>query len=90
LSLQLYNFALAYAMRKVQENNLGLDMNGINQVLAYADDVNLIGDDTRSTERNAGVLLNVYKDIGLAVNIGKIKYMEIGRHRGMIAMSKSR
>ena len=79
-----------YVINKVQENNLGLDMNGINQVLAYADDVNLIGDDTRSTERNAGVLLNVYKDIGLAVNIGKIKYMEIGRHRGMIAMSKSR
>ena len=25
------------------------------------------------------VLLNAYKDIGLAVNIGKTKYMEIGR-----------
>ena len=25
------------------------------------------------------------KDIGLAVNIGKTKYMKIGRHRGMIA-----
>ena len=25
------------------------------------------------------------KDIGLAVNIGKTKYMEIGRHRGIIA-----
>ena len=25
------------------------------------------------------------KDIGLAVNIGKTKYMEIGRHRGVIA-----
>ena len=25
------------------------------------------------------------KDIGLAVNTGKTKYMEIGRHRGMIA-----
>ena len=29
--------------------------------------------------------LNACKDIGLAVNTGKIKYMEIGRHRGMIA-----
>ena len=26
-----------------------------------------------------------YKCIGLEVNTGKIKYMEIGRHRGMIA-----
>jgi hypothetical protein len=25
------------------------------------------------------------KDIGLAVNTGKTKYMEMGRHRGMIA-----
>ena len=57
-------------------------MNGTHQVLAYADDVNLIGDDIRTIER---ILLNACKDIGLAVNIGKTKYMEIGRHRGMIA-----
>ena len=49
-------------------------------VLFYADDVNLI----RTIERNADVLLNACKDFGLAVNIGKTKYMEIGRHRGMI------
>jgi hypothetical protein len=35
--------------------------------LAYEDDVNLIGDDIR-IERNADVLLNACKDIGLAVN----------------------
>jgi len=31
------------------------------------------------------VLLNACKDIGLAVSTGKTKYMEIGRHRGVIA-----
>ena len=31
------------------------------------------------------MLLNACKDIGLAVNMGKTKYMEIGRHRGMVA-----
>ena len=31
------------------------------------------------------MLLNACKDIGLAVNIGKTKYMEIGRHRGVMA-----
>ena len=36
-------------------------MNGIHQVLAYADDVNLIGDDIRTIERNADVLLNACK-----------------------------
>ena len=60
-------------------------MNGTHQLLAYADDVNLIGDGTRTIERNADVLLNICKDIGLAVNIGKTKYMEIGRHQGIIA-----
>ena len=31
------------------------------------------------------MLLNACKDIGLAVNTGKSKYMKIGRPRGMIA-----
>jgi hypothetical protein len=50
-----------------------------------ADDVNLIGVDIRSIERNANVLLNACKDFGLAVNTGETKYMEIGRHRGVNA-----
>ena len=33
---------------------------------------------------NPDVLLNACKGIGLAVNIGKTKYMELGRHRGMM------
>ena len=48
-----------------------LDMNGTHQVLAYANDVNLIGDDIRTIERNADVLLNSCEDIGLAVNTEK-------------------
>ena len=30
------------------------------------------------------MVLNACKDIGLAVNTRKTKYMDIGRHRGMI------
>ena len=30
------------------------------------------------------MLLNACKDVGLAVNTGETKYMEIGRHRGVI------
>ena len=72
LSPLLFNFALEYAIRKVQETNLGLDMNGPHQVSVYADDVNLIGEDFRTMERNSDVLLNACKDIGLAVHTGKL------------------
>ena len=75
----LFCFTLESTIRKVQETNLVLDMNGTH--LAYANDVNLIGDDIRTIERHEDVLLNACKDFGLAVNIGKTKYMEIGRHR---------
>ena len=60
-------------------------MSGNHQVLAYTDDVNLIGDNIRTIEINSVVLLNAFKDIGLAVNTGKTKYTETRRHRGMLA-----
>ena len=53
--------------------------------MAYADDVNLIGGDIRTKERNADVLIYACKDIDLAVNVRKIKYMEVGCHKGMMA-----
>ena len=56
-------------------------MNGTHQVLAYADDVNLIGDYIRTIERNADMLLNACKDIGLAVNTEKAKYMEFDKSK---------
>ena len=51
LSPLLLNPALEYAIRKEQEINLGLDMNGTDQVLAYVEDVNLIGYDVRTIVR---------------------------------------
>ena len=36
-----------------------MDMNGTHQVFAYAEDVNLIGDDIRLLERIADVLLKM-------------------------------
>ena len=41
--------------------------------------------DIRTLEKNTDGLLDACKNIGLAVNTRKSKYMEIGRHRGMMA-----
>jgi hypothetical protein len=60
-------------------------MNDTYQILPYEEDVNLIGDDVRTIDRNADLLLNAGKDIGLAENTEKTKYMEVGCHQGMMA-----
>jgi hypothetical protein len=52
LSPLLSNFALRYTIRKVDENQVGLKLNGTHQLLAYADDVNLLGDNTDTIEKN--------------------------------------
>ena len=51
-------FSLEYVIRKVQENDLGLDMNYIHQILAYAGDINLIEADMIAIGRNADILPN--------------------------------
>jgi hypothetical protein len=44
LSPLLISFALEYAIRKVQENQVGLKLNWTHQPLVYANDMHLLGD----------------------------------------------
>jgi hypothetical protein len=83
LSPLLSNFALEYAIRKVQENQVGLKLNGTHQLLAYADDVNLQGDDIDTISKNTETLISAIKEVGIEVNIEKTKYILVSHDQNL-------
>jgi hypothetical protein len=75
LTPMIFNFALEYAIRRVQVNLDGLKLNGTHQLLAYADDVNILGGNIYTLKENADALFAAPREIRLEVNADKTKYM---------------
>jgi len=79
LSPMLFNFALEYAIRSVQVNHDGLKLNVTLQLLAYADDVNILGGSIHTLKENAEALLASTKETGLEGSADKSKFMVMSR-----------
>jgi hypothetical protein len=77
LSPLLFSSALEYAIRRVQVNQVGLKLNGTHHLLAYADDVNILGGSVHTAKENVEALVVATNEIGLEVNADKTKYMII-------------
>ena len=69
----LFNFALEYAIRRVQVNQEGLKLSDTHQFLPYADDVNILGGSINTPKENAEALVAATREIGLEVNAAKTK-----------------
>jgi hypothetical protein len=62
---------------------VGLKLNGTHQLLAYTDDVNLLGGNIDAIKKNTESLTDASKEVGLDINTEKTKYMLLSRHQNV-------
>jgi hypothetical protein len=75
----LFNRGLQYAIMNVQETQTMLNLQWTYQLLAYADDINLLEDNIYAIKKNTETLTDASKEVGLEVNAEKTKYMLLSR-----------
>jgi hypothetical protein len=66
LSPPFFKFALEYSIKKVQENQVELKLKETQQLLVYADDVNLLGGNIDTIKKNTN--FDTSNEVGLEVN----------------------
>jgi hypothetical protein len=77
----LFNFTLEYAIRKVQENYLGLKLKGTHQLLAYAENADLLGYNIDTIKKNTETLSDASRKVDLEINKEKSSYMLPSHHQ---------
>jgi hypothetical protein len=63
---------------------VGLKLNETHQLLAYADDVNLLGDNIDTKKKNRETLTDASKELRLELNVDKIMYMLLSRYQDAV------
>ena len=59
----------------------GLKLNGTHQLLAYADDVNILGESIHTLKETAEALVAATREIELEGSVDKTKYMAMSREK---------
>jgi ribosomal protein S2 len=60
-----------------------MKLGGTHQLLAYTDDVNLLGDNTDTIKKNTETLIDASNKVGLEINREKTKYMLLSRNQNI-------
>jgi hypothetical protein len=68
-------------MRKVQESQVWLKLNGAHQLLAHAGDVSLLEDNIDTIKEYTETLIYASNEVDLGMNLEKTKYMLLSRHQ---------
>jgi ribosomal protein L30/L7E len=64
----LFSYISEYAIRKFQENQVGLKLNRTHQLLVYADDINLLRGNIDVIKKYTETVIDSSEEIGQAVN----------------------
>jgi hypothetical protein len=73
----IFNFAIEYAVRKVQEKPDWSEINETHQLLVCADNVNILEDNMNTTKQNIEAVIDANKKVGLEENAEETKCTRI-------------
>ena len=71
------------AIKRVQVNQDGLTLNGTHQLLAYANDINILGGSIHTVKENAEALVVATKEMGMLIKRSTWLCLGIGMQGGV-------